>query len=85
MAAEGVEQLQGSSDDVEIESIEYSFFTAGTGNAGPTIVSATFLLLATEVITFLNGKRKDVEPWTEMRQVDFGKGIGTKVRMEHAA
>jgi len=79
MAAEGVEQLQSqSSDDVEISDIEYSFFTAGTGNAGPTIVSATFLLLATPAITFLNGKRKDVEPWTEMRDVDFGNGVGTR-------
>ncbi|KAL7530657.1 hypothetical protein ACHAXR_003620 [Thalassiosira sp. AJA248-18] len=79
MAAEGVSQLQESSDEeVEIESIDYSFFTAGTGNAGPTIVSATFLLLATPAITFFNGLRKDVEPWTEMREVDFGKNIGNK-------
>ena len=84
MAAEAVAQLKErvSSDNdnevVEIDSIDYSFFTAGTGNAGPTIVSATFLLLATPVITFLNGKRKDVEPWTEVRDIDFGKGIGNK-------
>ena len=38
MAAEGVQQLkEGSSEEVNIESIDYSFFTAGTGNAGPTI------------------------------------------------
>ncbi|KAL9182406.1 hypothetical protein ACHAXT_013058 [Thalassiosira profunda] len=78
MAAEGCEQLKGSSEDVEIEAIDMSFFTAGTGNAGPTIVSATFLLLATPAITFINGKRKDVEPWTEMREVDFGGNVGTK-------
>lgn len=64
---------------VEIESIDYSFFTAGTGNAGPTIVSATFLLLATPVITFLNGLRADKEPWTEMKQIDFGKGVGNRL------
>jgi len=63
----------------EIESIDYSFFTAGTGNAGPTIVSATFLLLATPVITFLNGRRADKEPWTEMKQIDFGKGVGDRL------
>jgi len=38
MAAEGVQQLKkDSSEEVDIESIDYSFFTAGTGNAGPTI------------------------------------------------
>ena len=78
MAAEGVSQLKGNDEEMDIESIDYSFFTSGTGNAGPTIVSATFLLLATEVITFLDGKRKDIEPWTEMREIDFGKGIGMK-------
>ena len=30
------------------------------------------------MITFINGKRKDIEPWTEKREVDFGEGIGTK-------
>src|SRR5210317_976313 len=80
MAAEGVAKLKkkSSDQDVQIESIDYSFFTAGTGNAGPTIVSATFLLLATPVITFMNGIRQDKEPWTEMKEVDFGNGIGTK-------
>ena len=79
MAAEGVAQLKGTlGEEAEIEDIDYSFFTAGTGNAGPTIVSATFLLLATPVITFFGGVRKDLEPWTEMREVDFGNGIGNK-------
>ena len=80
MAAEGVAKLKkkSSDEDVQIESIDYSFFTAGTGNAGPTIVSATFLLLATPVITFMNGIRQDKEPWTEMKEVDFGNGIGVK-------
>ncbi|KAL7547023.1 hypothetical protein ACHAWF_010339, partial [Thalassiosira exigua] len=83
MAAEGVAQLKASAkgsseEEVEIESIDYSFFTAGTGNAGPTIVSATFLLLATPAITFFGGKRTDAEPWTERRDVDFGKGVGSR-------
>ena len=78
MAAEAVELMTSNNDDVEISSIDYSFFTAGTGNAGPTIVSATFLLLATPAITFLEGKRDDKEPWTEMKTIDFGTGIGEK-------
>jgi saccharopine dehydrogenase-like NADP-dependent oxidoreductase len=87
MAAEGVsrlvEKLGGGGggvvdDDVVVESVDYSFFTAGTGNAGPTIVSATFLLLATEAITYLDGRRADVEPWTRRRDVDFGGGVGVR-------
>lgn len=73
MAAEAVSQLGGSAD-----SVDFSFFTAGTGNAGPTIVSATFLLLATEALTFVNGEKTLKEPWTETREVDFGPGVGVK-------
>jgi hypothetical protein len=87
MAAEGVSQLvsrlddddgDGDDGDVVVESVDYSFFTAGTGNAGPTIVSATFLLLATEVMTFLQGKRTYIEPWTSRKDVDFGGNVGTR-------
>ena len=64
--------------DVDVD-VEYSFFTAGTGNAGPTIVSATFLLLATPVMTFMNSRPKYVEPWTQVRDINFGNHkVGTK-------
>jgi len=58
------------------ERLEFSFYTAGTGGAGPTIVSATFLLLATEVVTYVDGKLTSREPWTERRVASFGDGIG---------
>lgn len=54
----------------------FSFFTSGTGGAGPTIVSATFLLLATEVVAYVDGERVALEPWTERRVRDFGGTIG---------
>ena len=73
MAIEAVQQLGGPQD---CERLELSFFTAGTGGAGPTIVSATFLLLATKVLTYLDGKPTLKEPWTERRVVDFGTGVG---------
>ncbi|KAL3769842.1 hypothetical protein ACHAW5_000714 [Stephanodiscus triporus] len=88
MAAEGVSRLDGmmhggdgrgdGGGGAEVESVDYSFFTAGTGNAGPTIVSATFLLLATEALTYLDGKRVDVEPWTGRKDVDFGGNVGSR-------
>ena len=76
MAARAVEQLGGPE---ACERVELSFFTAGTGGAGPTIVSATFLLLASRVLTYVNGALIYKQPWTERRSIDFGPGVG-----EHA-
>jgi len=78
MAANAVERLRREHPGQEPESIDFSFFTAGTGNAGPTIVSATFLLLATPVLAFRNGSKKLLEPWTEPKQIDFGPAVGKK-------
>lgn len=71
MVAEAVERLGGSVDDVEM-----SFFTAGTGGAGPTIVSATFLLLAEPPLVYSGGKALREEVWGGRKLVDFGPGAG---------
>lgn len=73
MAAEAVQLLGGDADVVD-----FSFYTAGTGNAGPTIVSATFLLLAAQALTFKEGAADPQEPWTSPRSIDFGEGVGMK-------
>ena len=73
MAARAVERLGGSE---ACERVELSFFTAGTGGAGPTIVSATFLLLASRVLNYVNGALTYKQPWTERRSIDFGPGVG---------
>ena len=54
MAAEAVERLGGPCDK-----LEFSFFTSGTGGAGPTIVSATFLLLCTPAACYAGGRLVD--------------------------
>ena len=71
MAAEAVSKLGGKG---ACDKLEFSFFTAGTGGAGPTIVSATFLLLATEVSCYINGELVEREPWTDRQVRDFGVG-----------
>jgi len=76
MAACAAEELRENNQ--EPGTLDFSFFTAGTGNAGPTIVSATFLLLATPVLAFRKGAREMLEPWTEPTQKDFGPAVGTK-------
>jgi len=73
MAAEAVNKLGGKGS---CDKLEFSFFTAGTGGAGPTIVSATFLLLATKVAMYVDGKLVEEEPWLDRRVREFGEGIG---------
>ena len=72
MAAEAKSRLDAC------EKIDLSFFTAGTGNAGPTIVSATFLLLCQEALVAEAGKLVGKEAWTSPREIDFGDGVGVR-------
>lgn len=53
-----------------------SFYTAGTGGAGPTIVSATFLLLAEPPLNYREGQEVRAEPWGQRHLVDFGPPVG---------
>ena len=61
-----------------LEDLEFSFFTSGTGGAGPTIVSATFLLLCTPAAVYADGELVMKEPWTEKRTAAFGPGVGAR-------
>lgn len=56
----------------------YSYYTAGTGGVGPTILETTFLLAGEPVIAYKEGKRFSLPPVSERRSVDFGPGIGKK-------
>ena len=73
LAARAAERLGKPLDD-----LEFSFFTSGTGGAGPTIVSATFLLLCTPAAVYADGALVEREPWTAKRTADFGPGIGAR-------
>lgn len=74
IAAECVDAIRASG--TEPSEVEMSFFTAGTGNAGATIVAATFLLLVEPVLCFINGKAVEEEPWGGKRKADFGGNVG---------
>lgn len=58
--------------------ILYSYFTAGSGGAGPTILKTTFLLAGEEVVAFKDGKAVRLPPISNRRVVDFGPGVGRK-------
>ena len=51
----------------------YSYFTAGSGGAGPTILATSFLLCGEEVTAYKDGAPVRVPPVTGRRVVDFGK------------
>mmetsp|Transcript_10911 Transcript_10911/g.26510 ORF Transcript_10911/g.26510 Transcript_10911/m.26510 type:complete len:363 (-) Transcript_10911:165-1253(-) len=76
MAAACVDELIASG--VECEELEMSFFTAGTGNAGQTVVAATFLLLVEPVLRFVQGQEREDEPWSEPKDIDFGGDVGVR-------
>jgi hypothetical protein len=85
MAAEAVEELRRleaptavPTDPCDGERVELSFFTAGTGGAGVTIVSATFLLLCQPALCYRNGRQEELEPWTSPKMIDFGKSVGER-------
>ena len=75
MAAEAVDRLGGPG---ACDQLELSFFTAGTGGAGPTIVSSTFLLLASAALTLSGGELSAQPAWSGRRIVDFGGCIGRR-------
>jgi saccharopine dehydrogenase-like NADP-dependent oxidoreductase len=56
----------------------YSYYTAGSGGAGPTILNTTFLLAGEEVVAYKNNQAVTLPPVSNRRAVDFGPGIGRK-------
>ncbi|CAM9249506.1 unnamed protein product [Chrysoparadoxa australica] len=75
MALEAKEALP---EGEPLESIEFAAFTAGTGGAGPTILSATFLILAERALTYRNGQELRLTPASDMKMVDFGGKVGPR-------
>jgi Saccharopine dehydrogenase NADP binding domain len=59
--------------------VDFSFFTAGSGGAGSTLLVATFLILAEEALVILNGRRKPVKAMKHYTTVNFGPIIGDKL------
>jgi hypothetical protein len=69
---------RGAGEGMEPTRLLYSYFTAGTGGAGPTILETTFLLAGEPTIAYKDGKKYTLPPVSERRTVDFGPGLGKK-------
>ncbi|MED6137210.1 hypothetical protein PIB30_062947 [Stylosanthes scabra] len=59
MAAELVRAAETETEDDKPERLRFSYYTAGTGGAGPTILATSFLLLGEEVIAYSKGLNDD--------------------------
>ena len=62
----------------KVDDVKFTFFTAGTGNAGPTLLAATFLILGEDVLTYVKGQKVYKKSATDLETVDFGKNIGMR-------
>lgn len=75
MAAELVRAAKSESK-AELERLRFYYYTAGSGGAGPTILSTSFLLLGEEVVAYNKGEKIKLKPYSGMLNIDFGQGIG---------
>ncbi|KAG6411424.1 hypothetical protein SASPL_129506 [Salvia splendens] len=77
MAAELVRAVK-SEGKGEPERLRFYYYTAGSGGAGPTILSTSFLLLGEEVVAYNKGEKIKLKPYSGMLNIDFGRGIGKR-------
>ena len=61
---------------MEPKLLRYSYFTAGSGGAGPTILETSFLLAGEPCTVYRDGKAYTLPPISNPRTVDFGPGAG---------
>ncbi|KAM0951054.1 putative saccharopine dehydrogenase, NADP binding domain, NAD(P)-binding domain superfamily [Dioscorea sansibarensis] len=74
MAAELVRAAR-SEEAGEPERLRFSYYTAGSGGVGPTILATSFLLLGEDVVAYNKGEKIKLKPYSGMLNIDFGKGI----------
>ena len=56
----------------------FSFFTAGSGGAGATLLVATFLILSEQALTIQKGRRRPVPAMKEYSTANFGPVTGNR-------
>lgn len=72
MAGELVERGGGA------RRVDFDYFIAGTGGAGPSVMSSTFLLTGIPAIEFVDGKAVERRAFTGRKQVEFLRPVGTR-------
>lgn len=77
MAAELV-RIAGIERKSKPEKLRFYYYTAGSGGAGPTILTTSFLLLGEDVVAYNKGTEIKLKPYSGMLSIDFGIGVGKK-------
>lgn len=57
-----------------LDLLRYSYYTAGSGGAGRTILETSFLLLGERAAAWRDGERFELPAMSNRREVDFGPG-----------
>lgn len=80
MAKQLLRKVVDSYPDTKPEdmTVKFSFFTAGSGGAGVTLLVATFLILAEKALMVVNGRRTSVNPMEAYSTVNFGPIVGDR-------
>ena len=61
-----------------VENVKFYFHTSGSGGAGPTILTATFLLIGEDVLVYKNGEKQYFDAASDLKIIDFGKDLGVR-------
>jgi hypothetical protein len=78
MASHLVAANRGESTPPTLDLLRYSYYTAGSGGAGRTILETSLLLLGEKAAVWRDGQRFDLPAMSARREVDFGPGVGRK-------
>ncbi|KAK9827368.1 hypothetical protein WJX81_002139 [Elliptochloris bilobata] len=63
-------------EPVEPKRVLYSYYTAGSGGVGPTILETSLLLAGEDVTAFVDNQKVMAPPVSGPRVVDFGRPLG---------
>lgn len=56
------EEQEQEGAPIEPTRVRYSYYTAGSGGVGPTILETSFLLAGTDVVVYKDGERVHTKP-----------------------
>ena len=60
------------------EEVQFRYYVAGTGNAGPSVVTTTYLLSMYPMLSFVQGTPRYSTSMTHEEWVDFGGHVGLR-------
>ncbi|CAD7702629.1 unnamed protein product [Ostreobium quekettii] len=67
-----------SSDAPALSRLRYSYYTAGSGGVGNTLLVTSFMLTGEPVTAYKDGQKVVVEPLSQPTTIDFGPVVGRK-------